>query len=67
MDIREIHGVAIRSDLDRVLVTEREECVKIRVQDEMAGREVFLSPNEARHVATKLRRLARRIDDRLGS
>jgi hypothetical protein len=50
-----------------VTADEGRDCIKLTANDGVGSRFVFLTPNEARHVATKLRRLARRIDENLSA
>jgi hypothetical protein len=63
-DVREKHGAAVHNG-HTVVVTEREDCLKLWVHDGSVGRDIFLTPNEARYLASKLKRLARRVDDRI--
>jgi hypothetical protein len=67
--VRERHGVvtSYSSDEQTVTADEGTDCIKLRAHDGIGSREVFLTPNEARHIATKLRRLARRIDESLSA
>jgi hypothetical protein len=67
-DFRERHGIVKNNGAyDQAVTTdEGTDCVKLIANDGLGSRAVFLTPNEARHIATKLRRLARRIDEKLG-
>lgn len=62
-DVQEKHG--IQQDVNSVVLNERPGCISIATNDQYAGRTVFLSPAEARHIAAKLYRIAKRVESRL--
>lgn len=62
-DVRETHGMS--KDPGSVIVSERDECIALTSNDTYAGRTCFITPNEARHLASKLYRLAKRVESRL--
>jgi hypothetical protein len=66
-DVREKHGCVSNGGDKAVIVNEREECINIVVNDGFGTRSIFLTPNEARYVASKLRRLSRRVDERVSA
>jgi hypothetical protein len=66
-DVREKHGV-FHPPEDTVVLTERDNCITVFVRSKdvtVSTATTYITPNEARHLATKLRRLARRVDDRI--
>ena len=63
---REVHGVSLIANKGKstVLLVEQPSLLVIDLGEYAR---VVITPNEARHLASKLRRLARRIDARITS
>lgn len=62
-DVRERHGVLVGESMV-VTVAEQERGVKILVNDGGGTRSALLTTDEARYLASKLRRLAWRVECR---
>jgi hypothetical protein len=62
-DVREKHGVV--QEKANVTINERESCIALTTNGEYNGQTCFVTPNEARHLASRLYRLARRVESRL--
>lgn len=67
MSVRERHGVVLEKPAHGCFIDEREKCVRVRVVggDYNSESNTFLSPDEARYIASKLRRVARRVEERV--
>lgn len=62
-DVLEKHGIVQKDNC--VVIDEEAECISITTNNQYAGRTVYLTPNEARYIASRLYRLARRVQARL--
>ena len=64
-DVREKHGAMLNNGDKSFTLNEAHNCIALVANDGLGSRCVFVTPNEARHIASKLHRLARRIDERI--
>lgn len=62
--IRERHGVTATRQTGFVNVREAHDNIFVAVNDSNGSRECAVSPAEARYLASRLRRVARRLEER---
>jgi hypothetical protein len=64
-DIKERHGVQHFGD--SAILTEQQSCIHVKLykgSTPTSSTAIYITPNEARYLASKLRRLAKRVEAR---
>ena len=64
-EVRERHGVTVDPSVsNNVTVVETDDHVRLSIYDGVGTKALTLTPDEARHIASKLRRIAWRVEAR---